>query len=126
MDSELKILVLDDDDVIRENLLAYIEDEGYEVDGFASAEEALKDFESDKYAAGIIDMRLPGIDGSEFILKANEKDKNIKFLIHTGSTNFVLSDALKDIGLTSEQVMLKPVKDMQLIIDEINKLLGEG
>ncbi|MCK9475475.1 MAG: response regulator [Candidatus Muirbacterium halophilum] len=112
----LKLLVLDDDDVIRENMLAYLEDEGFNVTGCSSGEYALNLLKKQCFDAGIIDMRLPGIDGSEFIIKAHNINSKMRFVIHAGTTNFVLSDELKNIGIKSKQVLLKPVKNMEDII----------
>jgi DNA-binding NtrC family response regulator len=123
--TDIRLLVLDDDDVIRENLLAYLEDEGFDVTGSSSAENAVELLKDHVFDAGIIDMRLPGMDGAEFILKAYKLNPDMRFVIHTGSTNYVLSDELRKIGIMPEQVLLKPVKDMAEIIDTLKACMGE-
>lgn len=115
----MNILVVDDEDMIRENLVAFIEDEGFDVVGAASAEEALEILEERKIDMSIVDMRLPGIDGNAFILKAHEINSDIGFIIHTGSTDYVLPASLKEIGVTEGSVFKKPIQDMNLLLDAL-------
>jgi DNA-binding response OmpR family regulator len=60
-----RILLIEDDDRIRETTTLLLEEEGYEVQGAASAEIALEQFEPEKVGAVILDLMLPGIDGFE-------------------------------------------------------------
>jgi two-component system OmpR family response regulator len=63
-----RILVVDDEQLIIDNLLAFLEDEGMHAEGVASAEEALERIESGRpYHICIMDMRLPGMDGDTAI-----------------------------------------------------------
>lgn len=121
-----KILVVDDDPAVLLNTCAYLEDEGYEIIQAKSGKEALESVEQLQPALGIIDMRLPGIDGNELILKAKDIDPEMQFIIHTGSTDYVLPDSLVDLGITKEQIVHKPVPDMSIFIEVINRLIGKG
>ena len=60
-----RILLVEDDDRIRETTTLLLEEEGYEVDGVASAEDALDRFDPDAVGAVVLDLMLPGIDGFE-------------------------------------------------------------
>jgi DNA-binding response OmpR family regulator len=60
-----RILLIEDDDRIRETTTLLLEEEGYAVDGAASAEAALESFDPAAYRAVILDLMLPGIDGFE-------------------------------------------------------------
>lgn len=115
----MNILVVDDEDMIRENLVAFIEDEGFDVVGAASAEEALDMLQTKKIDMSIVDMRLPGIDGNAFILKAHEIDQSIGFIIHTGSTDYILPSSLKAIGITEKSIFKKPIQDMNMLLDAL-------
>jgi CheY-like chemotaxis protein len=121
--SEIKILIVDDEDVVNANLEAFLEDEGFTVFTAASGEAALRLIEREALDVGIIDMRLPGMDGNTLILKAHQKQPLMKFLIHTGSTNYVLPQALLDKGLTKEQVLRKPLSDLSVLPRMINQLV---
>ncbi len=113
------LLVLDDEEMVRENLQAYLEDEGFSVIAGGSAEEALELLKSHDVDLCIVDMRLPGASGNEFILRANGVNPELRFIIHTGSTNYKLPAELKDIGVERDHVFIKPVKDMQHLVRAI-------
>jgi len=124
--SEIKILVVDDESVVNENLAGYLEDEGFTVYTAASGEEALPLIERQAIDIGIIDMRLPGMDGNTLILKAHQRQPLMKFLIHTGSTNYALPQSLIDIGLVPAQVLRKPLSDLSALTRKINNLYSEA
>ncbi|HBD94894.1 MAG TPA: two-component system response regulator [Spirochaetia bacterium] len=121
--SNIKILVLDDDTMVRENLNDYLEDEGFFVKSFIDAETALTHLINETYHLAIVDMRLPGIDGNTFILKSHSIDPCLKYIIHTGSSNYNLIDELIKIGIDPNQVYIKPVSDMSLLVNKIHELL---
>jgi len=58
-----QILIIEDDDRIRETTGLLLEDDGYEVVGVASAEEGLEVFDPATTACVIVDLMLPGING---------------------------------------------------------------
>ena len=121
--SEPRVLVLDDEEVIRISLEAFLEDEGFEVFSADSGESGLKLLNSEKMDAGIIDIRLPGMDGAEFILKAVKIQPEMKFLIYTGSTDFTLPKSLQILGITEKYLFRKPLSDMSVLAEAVSELL---
>jgi len=119
----IHVLVVDDEDVVCSNVIAFLEDEGFDVVSANSGEKALEIIASKKFDVGIMDMRLPGIDGNTLILKSHELQPDMKFLIHTGSTNYNLPRALTDIGLSENNIFQKPLIDMGVLVDAIQKLV---
>ena len=65
MTSKPRLLVVDDEAGIRESLSSILEDEGYNVEAVASAEEALQRAASGDLEVILLDVWLPGIDGLE-------------------------------------------------------------
>lgn len=123
-----KLLIVDDEQMIRENLDCYLEDEGYETLAAESGEQALElvESQSGQIDLAIMDMRLPGIDGNETILKITEKYPSILYIIHTGSSEYVLPQELVDKGLSEQNILMKPLPDMQTMIDKIEEILGSA
>lgn len=124
--TDVKILVVDDENVVCSNVIAFLEDEGFTVFSATSGEDALRLLHSKDVDVGIIDMRLPGIDGNTFIMRAHEMKPIMKFLIHTGSTNYSLPSSLVDLGISPNQVFRKPLLDMGLLVSAIHRLIEEG
>ena len=106
----IRVLVLDDDVIIRETLAAYFEDNGLDATEAGSAEEALEAISGGLFDVCVVDIRLSGIDGDEFIGKASELRPGLRFLIHTGSPTYAYTESLINVGLTSEHIFKKPVK----------------
>ena len=125
MTKQRNILVIDDEVSIRESLKAFLEDYDYVVESANSAEEALDLLKNSTYDLAVVDMRLPGESGDAFIIKAHELYAELEFLIHTGSVEFQLTDGLKQIGLTQEDVYLKPLHDIAILAEGIASRLGE-
>ncbi|MGE5371836.1 MAG: response regulator [Solirubrobacterales bacterium] len=123
--SALTILVVDDEPSIRNNLASYLEDEGYRVISAGSGEEALDQARSDRIDLGIIDMRLPGIDGNTVIEELHHIDPSIQFLIHTGSVNYEIPSHLSGIGLSPHDVIRKPLFDFEVLISAIDRKIGD-
>lgn len=120
----ITVLIVDDEEMVRNNLAAYFEDEGMEVTGVESYEAArdlIQDHEP--FDICIMDMRLPGLDGNAAILALHEFWPELRYIIHTGSVNYTLPDALRCIGIKDEHVFAKPMADMGPMTATIRRLL---
>ncbi len=120
--STVKILLVDDEEIVRITLEAYLEDEGYTVISANSGEEALERIVDQNMDVGIIDMRLPGIDGNVLISKLNKLQPEMKFIIHTGSMGYSLPESLTALGISDELVFKKPIKSISEFTGMIRKL----
>ena len=120
--SSVKILLVDDEEIVRVTLEAYLEDEGYTVISANSGEEALERIADENVDVGIIDMRLPGIDGNVLISELNKMQPEMKFIIHTGSMGYSVPESLTELGISDELVFKKPIKSISEFTGMIRKL----
>lgn len=118
------VMVLDDDDQVREGLLYYFEDEGFSVCEACSGEDALKKLQESLVEVVIVDLRLPGMNGPSFIKEAHEKWPEIKFLMYTGSPEFNLPEDLASLGCVSERLFQKPLIEPEVMTREILKAVS--
>jgi len=115
----IRILVIDDEEMVTRILKDFLEDQGFIVTTRARGRESLDLVRAESFDIAIVDMRLPDMDGERFIVKCNEIRPGIRYFIHTGSLDYHLSDELKGIGMTDSSVLYKPVPDMNLIVRSI-------
>ncbi len=115
----ITLLLVDDDEMIRDCISAYLEDEGYNVRCAASGEEALDVIAAIRPAICITDLRLPGMNGEVFICQAHRICPETGFLLHTGMA-YVLSDELRAIGMTAGDIFLKPIHELSSLTKRIN------
>jgi DNA-binding NtrC family response regulator len=124
--TQSKVLLLDDEPDIRDSLREFLEDCGIATVRAGSAEEALELECLDEVLVAVVDIRLGGMDGLEFIKALHARRPRIRYLIHTGSTDFRLDAQLLKIGLTESEVLFKPVLDMSVFQQAIRKKLAEA
>lgn len=122
---DFSIIIIDDEEMIRDTLEGFLDDEGYSVQVFETGEEGIEAIEKGSFNLAIVDVRLPGMDGNETVLKAHAVNPNLKFFMHTGSSEYELPKELVDIGMTHDHIILKPVIDMDQLIEAIERVRAD-
>ena len=118
------ILIIDDEESIRKSIANYLEDYGYAVKIAKNAEDGLELVKDPDIKIAIVDIRLPQMDGNEFILNAHKLNKGLVFFIHTGSIDYKLNDDLISIGITHERILQKPMADLGIVRQAIDEILN--
>jgi len=118
------ILVVDDEETIRDSLQVFLEARGWNVVTAASAEEALEILANCPCDGAIVDIRLPGQNGDAMILAAHPQYPAMKWIICTGSMEFRLGPEVLAVGVTSQDVFTKPIADMGKLVDRLQCLLA--
>ncbi len=117
------VLILDDEERIRELLIDSLGDyDEFGLGGAGSAEEALGLLARQPVDLCMVDIRLPGMDGAAFILAARESGLCPRFIVHTGSVGLALTEEMRGVGLTRDDVFLKPA-DIDKILERIRERL---
>ncbi len=125
MKNDVKILIVDDDNSIRQSLSAFLEDYDFVTTCVNSAENGLQLLQENSFDIALVDLRLPGLDGNMFIIKAHQIIPAMKFIILTGSVNYDLTEEIIKAGVSEQFVYLKPLPDLSIILKAINSLLTE-
>lgn len=120
-----KILIIDDEELVRINLADYLEDDGFVVKSVSSGEEAIALLCKEHFDVAIVDIRLPGIDGNLFILEAYKLQPDLRYLVHTGSPIYSLPPEITHLGISHVHVFQKPLYDMGVISTKIMDLMQE-
>ncbi len=77
------MLVVEDEEIMREALVDYFSDEGIKVDTAKDGDKALENYNLKDYDIMIIDLRLPGRDGLSVLEDIRSKNPNAKVIIIT-------------------------------------------
>ena len=81
----MSVLVVDDDEAIRETLRALLEDEGYAVREAANGAEALVSLEQERPAVVLLDMRMPIMDGWAFAAALRDRGIRVPIAVMTAA-----------------------------------------
>jgi DNA-binding NarL/FixJ family response regulator len=118
------LLIVDDEDILPDLIQDYLEDETeFMVRQAPSGEEGLELMDTIRPDICMVDIRLPGMNGNEFILNALKKIPGCKFIIHTGSIDYTIPPELQEIGITQQSILFKPVTGLHLYLEKITELL---
>jgi len=104
-----KILVADDNELNKETLTEILIDEGYDVKAVNDGREGIEAFLEDKYDLVITDLKMPNVDGLEFLkyIKDANKDNIVIMITGHGTVNAAVS-AMK---MGAFDFISKPIKD---------------
>ena len=84
MAQAMKIAIIDDEQDMRQSISQWLALSGYDTESFASAEEALKTLGPEYPGIVISDIKMPGIDGMEFLKKLMSSDSSLPVIMITG------------------------------------------
>src|SRR5512133_3471661 len=79
-----RILIVDDELVVRDSLGKWFTSEGYQARPVGSAREALATLQDAEFDIGLIDIKMPGMDGMELQARLKEIDPDLSVVIMTG------------------------------------------
>jgi len=115
-----RVLVAEDEPILRANLCEYLERAGYEVTGASDGAEALGYVLSEDYAVVISDIRMPNMDGIELLKRiVAERSETLVLLV----TAFASVDtAIEALRFGAYDYMLKPV-DFDDLAQKVSRLV---
>ena len=122
----LSIIIIDDDESVRLSLKLHFDDCGFQTCSVETAEEALDLLKKSQVDAVIVDLRLPGMDGIEFIKQASKKWSDVRYVIYTGSPIASIPNEILSISSVSSKLFFKPIGNLFELSDEVNRLISKS
>jgi len=107
LDAQIRILVADDDEGIRETIATILEDEGYLVDQAENGKEAIEKSNKRFYNVALIDIRLPDMEGTKLLTAMKDTIPKMIKIIITGYP--ALQNAIEAVNKGADAYLLKPV-----------------
>lgn len=102
-----RILVIDDDENVRETMSCILKEKGYLVDTAETGKQAIEKSESTYYNAALIDIRLPDMEGTKLLNLLKKSTPKLIMIIITGYPS--LENAVKAVNDGADGYVIKPI-----------------
>jgi CheY-like chemotaxis protein len=113
------ILVVEDEDIMRESLVDWFSSEDHKVDAAGDGDEALKEFNLKDYDVMIVDLKLPGRDGLSVLSEVRVKNPKTKVIIVTAYPS--VDTAVEAMRRGAVDYLAKPFE-----LDRLNIAMGKA
>src|SRR5436853_6990139 len=114
-----RILIVDDELVVRDSLGKWFTSEGYTARPTSGAREALEVIQQAEFDIALIDIKMPGMDGMELQARLREADPDLTVIIMTGYA--AVDTAVQALKLGAYDYITKPVDP-----DELSHLVANA
>jgi DNA-binding NtrC family response regulator len=123
--SGAKILIVDDELIVRESLGGWLERDGHTVDKAASGEEALEKCEKTRYDILLLDIKMEGMSGLEVLKRVRENDPDVSVVMITAYGS--IPSAIEAMKSGAYEYLLKPFDpdELMVLIEKIGKHQAE-
>jgi len=111
--SKKRILVVDDDEDIRETLKSLLTKKGYIVDTANDGATAIQKSESTPYNLALIDVVLPDMEGTQLLVKLKPTTPRMRKIMVTGHAS--LDNAIRAVNMGADGYLIKPVSPPELL-----------
>ena len=119
MDSKMNIMVVDDEEIVRESLFHWFKRAGHKAETASSGPDALVKLEKIPYDLMFVDIKMPGMDGLELLekVKTDFPDTTVVIITAYGS----IESAVRAMKLGATDYLLKPFKPeyLSLVLQKI-------
>ncbi len=114
-----KILLIEDDDFIRDLYASELTRNGFEVSACPNGEKGLEELKRDQFDLLLLDIMLPGINGLEVLkrVKQDPKTKELKVILLTNLGNETVIE--QGFGLGATGYLIKSAYNPDQIINEV-------
>ncbi|HMW67736.1 MAG TPA: sigma-54 dependent transcriptional regulator, partial [Chitinophagaceae bacterium] len=117
------LLIIDDEKAIRKTLIEILAFEGYKVDEAADGEEGLKKFKEKAFDLVLCDIKMPKLDGLEFLQKAGEINPDVPIIMISGHGN--IETAVEAVKKGAFDFISKP-PDLNRLLITIRNAMDKG
>lgn len=118
MGEHVRILVVDDDESIRQVLATILEEEGYVVDTAENGREAIEKSNAKFYNLALVDIRLPDMEGTKLLSAMRESTPKMVKIIITGYPS--MQNAVEAVNKGADAYILKPL-NMDNVLNTIKE-----
>jgi DNA-binding response OmpR family regulator len=118
-----RVLVIDDEAIVRESIVAYLEDSGFDVIEAETGHEGVACFNSLQPDIVLCDLRMPNMDGLAVLRQVNKTHPDTPFIVVSGAG--VMADVVQALRLGASDYLIKPILDMEVLEHSIMRNLKQ-
>lgn len=122
--TDIEIVVIEDEQDILELLEYHLGKEGYSVTGFLSTENVEQFLEEENPSLMIVDRNLPGVEGSEFVIQMRERGYDMPIMFLTARDKE--ADVIEGFTSGADDYMTKPFSAKELLLRIASLLKRSG
>ena len=115
-----KILVVDDEPLIRELLMDFLSEEGYSVSEATDGKEAFEMIQKESFNLVLSDIRMPGMSGFDLVKFVKNHSQRIGFILMTGFSTIYSEGDVRKIG--ADDYLPKPL-DLSDLLEKVERVL---
>lgn len=119
--SDIKLLLIDDDEAVRKPIALFLKKRGFEVMEAENGKTGIERYKKIKPDLILVDLRMPEIDGMDVISFVCSQPEHKPVIVVSGTGD--LTDAIEAVRRGAWDYILKPVTDFNLILYRITKAL---
>ncbi len=114
---EPRILVVDDDKALADNIVEFLSKSGYEAFPAYNGREGLIRFEQEDFQVAIADLKMPEMDGMELLEEMRKLDSDVNVIVLTGFGT--IESAVQAIKGGAYDYITKPIKfeEIELVVN---------
>lgn len=116
---KIKVLVIDDEKVVREFLLRFLALEGIEAIEAESGQEALEEIKKEPFGLVFMELTLPDCDGLKFLREIKRLNPHCRYVIMTGG--IVAGEELEQASKEGAYVCLKKPFEIEEIRQQVKE-----
>lgn len=119
MSNKIKILVVDDEAVMRDTMSDWLEEKGYNAVSVCSGMEAIEKVKAESFNVAFVDMKMPGLNGIEVLRAMKRINPDISVIIMTAYAT--IETAIRAMKEGAYNYLVKPfsLDEVELIVKTI-------
>ena len=116
-----KLLVIDDDDTVRESIATYLEDSGYQVLSVSDGVEGVRVFKEEHPDLVISDLKMPQMNGLDVLKELSVLENDVPVIVVSGAGG--INDVVEALRLGASDYLIKPIIDLQVLERAVERCL---
>lgn len=114
-----KVLVVDDEMIVRDSIQEWLLDEGFEAETAGSGDEAVKKLAEQEYGLMLLDVKMPGMDGVETLKRGKELRPEMPVMMMTAYAT--VETAVEAMKFGARDYLMKPF-DPEIVVSLVKDL----